>query len=176
MKIKNKNKLNIMKTRKFLVTVLSILMLSILGGCDLFNSDDDECAKSDIHQTFWFNVNSNSFSYFINVTDKNVSFVEMDVTYFINRCGSPHQRAYYTLPKKMFNVRTPERLAGIISGYSCSTQLRNFNDEIIVIVELKFSNLLEQVGSRTIRLTKNGAQLTKNGDDVTWNPNLSTSF
>ena len=166
-----------MKTKNFfLVMLLSIFTLSTLGGCDLFNSENDECAEYDIQPDYWFNVNSNSFSYYINVTDKSVSFVEMDVTYFINRCGSPNQRAYYTLPKKMFNVSTPERLSGTITRYSCSTELRNFNDEVVVIVELKFSKLLEQVGSRTIRISKNGTELTDGGNDVTWNPKLSTSF
>jgi hypothetical protein len=160
----------------FLVMLLSIFTLSTLGGCDLFDSEDDECAAHDISYNYFFNVISNSMSYDINITDENVAIVEMNVTYFIDRCGSPKQRAYYPLPKKILSVKSPERLVGKITGYSCSTELRNFNDEIVIIVELKFSNLLEQIGSRTVRITKNGGELTDGGDDVTWNPKLITSF
>jgi hypothetical protein len=164
-----------MKTKNFfLVMLLSIFALSTLGGCDLFDNDD-ECSDSDMPEPYWFSVISNNIAYNITVNDPNVTTVIINATYSRYKCGTDTYKPYYDVTHS-FRVKPPQTVKGMITGYECSTELRNYDDKVQLYVEISFTNLSGTVGTKIINLTKSAREMANRGEDYRWWPTFSTTF
>ena len=164
-----------MKKKNLFLALVSLFTIVTFSGCDLF-SGDDECSDTDIRSDYWINVGSQSAIYKITVSDPNVRFVDITATYFILRCGNDSPRAFYSVPTKTVDVKPTQTIYDALGGYYCSTQLRNYKDEFQVVLELKFYNLAETVGTKTLKYYKTGQELAEQGANITLIPEFTTSF
>jgi hypothetical protein len=159
--------------------LLSIFALSTFNGCELFEDKDDMCSRNELEPSQWFSVISNNYKYTITVNNSAVSTVKLDVSYAKHSCGvnSPAFRTYYTVNTKTFSVKPPQTLSGMLSGYYCSTEIRNKEDGVALNVVIQYiSSTGKLLNKKVDQLQLVPEQMWNNGEDFHWWPEGRYSY